>query len=116
MGRLSSMVKRKYGNKKVTVNGINFDSKREAFRYTILRARQDLGEISGLQLQVKFVLQDKFKKNGKTIREISYIADFVYIEDGKMIVEDSKGFRTKDYILKKKMFEYRYRDLTIREV
>lgn len=110
------MVKRKYGNKKVTIDGIKFDSKRESIRYKELKIMQEAGLISDLELQVKFVLQDKFKKNGKTIREISYVADFTYIENGKMIVEDSKGFKNQTYLLKKKMFEYRYRDLTIREV
>lgn len=105
----------KYGAKKTVVDGITFDSKREAQRYTELKWLERAGEIKDLELQKKFVLQPKYKKNGKTVREISYIADFVYTEDGKQIVEDCKGMRTAVYKLKKKIFEYQYPELSIRE-
>ena len=108
----------KYHSKKTTVHGITFDSKREAERYCELRLFQMAGKIKELKLQVQFVLQPSFKKNGKTIRAITYVADFEYydLQKGKYIVEDVKGYKTKEYQLKKKMFEYRYPDQTIVEI
>lgn len=98
----------KYKNKKVEYDGIKFDSIKEKNRYIGLKQLEKLGVIQNLQRQVKYELQPSFKLNGKTIRSITYIADFVYIQDGMEIVEDTKGFRTKDYLLKKKLFEYKY--------
>ena len=69
---------------------------------------EKLGIIKNLQRQVKYELQPSFKFNGKTIRSINYIADFVYIQDDIEIIEDVKGIRTKEYLLKKKMFIYKY--------
>ena len=59
-----------------------------------------------------------FKKGNKTYRKTCYIADFCYYDNelGKTIIEDTKGFKTDVYILKKKLFEYQNKDLTIREV
>lgn len=111
---------RKYGNKKITADGMTFDSKREYRRYCELKLLERGGYISDLKFQQKFVLipeqreestevyqkgKNKGKlKPGKVIeKECSYIADFVYTEDGKTVVEDTKGFRTKDYIIKRKM-------------
>lgn len=110
------MYRRKYGNKKVEYDGIKFDSKREMQRYCELKLLERAGEIKNLQLQPKFVLQESFKKNGKTHRAINYIADFMYEENDKIKVEDSKGFKTDVYAIKKKMFEYKYPELTITEV
>ena len=109
---------RKYKSKKTMVDGIEFDSKKEASRYTELKLLEKAGKISNLTLQHRFVLQPSFRKNGKTIREIAYIADFVYldVERCKNVVEDVKGYKTDVYQLKKKMFEYKYHDLTIVEV
>ena len=108
----------KYYSRKTTIYGITFDSKKEADRYCELRLLEMAGKIRELKRQVQFVLQPTFKKNGKTIRAITYVADFEYydIEKGKYIVEDVKGYKTKEYKLKKKMFEYRYPDQTIVEV
>lgn len=114
---------RKYGNKKYKVDGITFDSMREAHRYQELKALQKAGIIQELQLQVKFVLiptqreestevyksgKNKGKlKQGKIIeRECAYIADFVYLENGVLIVEDAKGMRTKEYVIKRKLMLY----------
>ena len=72
------------------------------------------GEISNLELQPKFLLQDTFKKNGKTYRKIEYIADFQYIENGKTIVEDVKGMQTDVFKLKHKIFEKVYPNLELR--
>lgn len=94
----------KYRAFKTTVGGITFDSGLEARRYTQLKILEAAGAIKNLILQPKFNLMDSFKYNGKTIRAIIYIADFMYEEDGKIIVEDVKGMRTKDYIIKSKLF------------
>lgn len=107
----------KYRAKKTEVDGIVFDSKREAARYVVLRDASAGGEISDLVLQPRFTLQPSFKKDGKTIRKIEYVADFQYVDgNGNVVVEDVKGMKTDVYRLKKKMFEYRYPNLTIREV
>lgn len=98
----------KYHNKKVIYDGIKFDSKKEKNRYIGLKQLERLGVIQNLQRQVKYELQPSFKLNGKTIRSITYIADFVYIQDNKEVIEDVKGIRTKEYLLKKKLFEYKY--------
>jgi hypothetical protein len=108
----------KYGSKKVLINGIVFDSKKEADRYCELKFLERAGKIKDISLQHKFELQPSFKKNGKTIRAITYIADFVYFDLERMVnvVEDVKGYKTKEYLLKKKLFEYKYPYLTIKEV
>jgi hypothetical protein len=105
----------KYRNKKVVRNGITYDSKKEADRHAVLRLLERAGKIRDLQRQVKFVLipaqyePDSVGlrggvKKGKLIeRECSYIADFVYEENGKKVVEDTKGFRTADYKIKRKL-------------
>lgn len=117
----------KYGSKKVEYNGMVFDSKRECRRYKELEIIQQLGLISELRRQVKFVLipaqrePDTIGKRGGKIkgelieREVSYIADFVYIENDKTVVEDAKGMRTPEYILKRKMMLYFY-GIRIKEV
>ena len=103
----------KYRSRKVTRNGITFDSAKEARRYGELLLLEKAGAIAKLEMQVKFVLipaqyETTYTKTGKEKqrcieRECSYIADFVYYEDGKMVVEDTKGFKTKDYIIKRKL-------------
>ena len=114
MGRTTS----KYHSKKVRVDGIEFDSKKEAKRYSELKLLERVGEIKELELQKVFELQPSFKKNGKTYRKTTYKADFYYFNNrtGKYIVEDVKGFKTEVYKLKKKMFEYKYNDLELREL
>lgn len=104
----------KYRNKKVIVDGEEFDSKKEGNRYKELRLLERAGEISNLELQPRFLLQDKFKKNGKIYRKIEYVADFKYIENGKTIVEDVKGIQTDVFKLKHKIFEKVYPDLELR--
>lgn len=117
----------KYGAKKVEYNGMVFDSKRECGRYKELEILQQIGAISELRTQVKFVLipaqreADTVGKRGGIIkgnlieREVSYIADFVYVENDKTVVEDAKGMRTPEYILKRKMMLYFY-GIRIKEV
>lgn len=112
----------KYKNKKITINGIKFDSKKEAHRYSELTLMQKAGEISKLQRQVEFELiptQREFipytTKTGKERlksrvieRPVKYIADFVYTDkNGQMVVEDTKGIKTKDYIIKRKLMLFK---------
>lgn len=108
----------KYHSKKVKVDGIEFDSKKEAKRYQELKILKSAGVIECLELQKVFELQPSFKKNGKTYRKITYKADFSYFdnEKGKYIIEDVKGFKTEVYKLKKKMFEYKFKDIEIKEI
>lgn len=119
----------KYHAKKVTVNGETFDSKKEYNRYCELSLLERAGAIADLQRQVKFVLipaqyekvwNDKKKQyqNGKCLeRECAYIADFVYtdLKTGLQTVEDTKGVKTKDYIIKRKLLLWRY-DIRVREI
>lgn len=103
------MLKRtKYGNKKTTVYGIEFDSRKEATRYCELRLLQEAGKISDLKLQVPFPVVI----NGKPC--FKYVADFTYTENGRPIVEDVKGMKTQVYRLKKKVVEALY-GFSIRE-
>ena len=88
---------------------------KEAERYVELSLLQRAGEISDLRLQVPFELVPKQKDTrGRVIREIKYVADFVYTENGKMVVEDVKGCKTKEYELKKKLMKY-FHDIEIKE-
>ncbi len=104
----------KYGNKKTVIDGIKFDSKAEARRYTELKVLERVGEITDLRLQPKYELQPKFKRGKKSIQAITYIADFEYREDGKLIAEDTKGVRTQVFTLKAKMFQFKYPDIELR--
>ena len=108
----------KYGNKKVETNGIIFDSVKEYRRYNELKLLEKAGVIKDLELQKKFLLQPSYTNTeGKHIREISYIADFYYFDNEKKcyVVEDTKGYLTDVYKLKKKLFEYKY-NLVIKEL
>lgn len=96
----------KYHAKKTTVDGIQFDSAKEAKRYEKLRDMQEAGEIQGLRLQVPFELLPSFECDGVKYRGMRYVADFVYYRDGKHVVEDCKGFKTAEYKLKKKLMAY----------
>lgn len=132
------MRRRKYGNTKVIMDGIQFDSKREAARYQELRLLERAGRISGLQTQVKYVLiptqrEASFevyksgpnkgrRKPGKVLEcECSYIADFVYDQDGDTVVEDVKGYRDPasagyaKFVIKRKLMLERY-GIRIKEV
>lgn len=104
----------KYRNKKVQVDMYVFDSIAESRRYKELKLLERAGKIQNLELQPHFLLQESFKKNGKTFRKIEYIADFKYIENGKIIVEDVKGIQTDVFKLKHKLFEKKYPDLELR--
>lgn len=106
----------KYHAKKVKLDGMVYDSKKEAKRAAVLEQQERYGLITNLQKQVTFELQPGYTNNqGKKIRPITYIADFVYNKDGKTIIEDTKGFRTDTYKVKKKIFEYKYPEYTFVE-
>ena len=100
----------KYGNRKTIIDGIVFDSAKEARRYQELVLLQRAGKISDLQRQVPFVLiPAQVDENGKVIeRPVRYVADFAYSEKGVYTVEDTKGVRTKEYIIKRKLLLWRY--------
>ena len=108
----------KYHSRKITVDGVSYDSKKEYNRYRELSMLEDAGIIHDLKRQVKFELlpSQRDLTTGKVIeRPVSYIADFVYFEGERLIVEDVKGIRTKDYILKRKMLLY-FHGIRIKEV
>lgn len=126
------MKRSKYSNRKTVVNGIEFDSQKEARRYQELRLLERSGKISNLRLQVKYVLiptqrtasfelyksgpKKGMRKSGKVLEnECAYIADFVYTQGGSEIVEDAKGMRTAVYRIKRKLMLERY-GIQIQEV
>lgn len=127
------MVYKKYHNIKTkTLDGIEFDSRKEARRWEELKLLERAKEISNLQRQVKYILIpaqyetfERYSKDGKRLkdgtrlveRETSYVADFVYTDmrTGETVVEDTKGFKTKDYILKRKMMLYIH-NIRIKEI
>lgn len=106
----------KYKNRKITINGETFDSRKEAHRYGELLLLQKAGVVFDIKRQVKYELIPSQRVNGKVVeRACTYVADFVYREDGKTVVEDTKGFRTKDYIIKRKLMLWVH-GIQIREV
>lgn len=107
----------KYKNRKVVVDGIEFDSQKEADYYAELKLLQKAGEIKEIELQPKFELLPGFKKNGRTFRAITYTADFkVTYADGHVEIIDVKGIKTEVFKLKRKIFEFQYPDLTLKIV
>lgn len=107
----------KYGAKKITHMGEKFDSIKECERWCELRLMERGKVIADLKRQVKFELLPAQKYMGETVeRPVSYIADFVYtdMKTGKTIVEDTKGFKTPEYRIKKKMMLY-FHGVQIRE-
>lgn len=121
--------KNKYNAHSVEYDGLKFDSQREALRYKELTFLVSDGIISNLKRQVKYVLIPAQRepstigprggvKPGKLLeKECSYIADFVYtvVETGETVVEDTKGFRTKDYLIKRKLMLFVY-GIKIKEI
>lgn len=114
-------MRNKFHAQKCVIDGIPFDSRKEARRYQELMLLIRAKQISNLRRQVKFVLIpaqyeffERYGKNGQELKpgkkliekECGYIADFVYEENGKEVVEDSKGMKTKDYIIKRKLMLY----------
>jgi hypothetical protein len=109
--------KSKYGNKKVIIDRIKFDSQKEANRYLYLNLLQKEGLISDLRLQVKYELQPSYQFDGRLVKPIIYTSDFSYYDckEKQVVIEDVKGYRTLVYKLKKKMFEYKY-GIEIKEI
>lgn len=105
---------RKYGNKKVTLDGIEFDSAKEARRYSELKLLERAGEISDLELQKEYeLIPNQRGADGKIIeRAVKYKADFVYKERGETVVEDVKGYRATNsvpyakFVIKRKLMLY----------
>lgn len=109
------MKRHKYGAKKTTIDGIVFDSKVEARYYVYLKTLKERKEIIDFELQPEYVLMDKFKCNGKIIREIKLKADFLVTRyDKSKIVVDVKGKPTPVAMLKRKLFMYKYPDLELK--
>lgn len=116
-------MKSKYHSKKIVRDGITFDSMKEYRRWVELSLLEKAGAIQELKRQVKFELlpaqyESNGKKRGKCLeRAVSYVADFVYIENGVNVVEDTKSVatKTKDYILKRKMMLY-FHGIRIKEI
>lgn len=107
----------KYKNKKIIVDSFTFDSNLEAKRYGELKLLLKSGIINNLTLQKEFLLQDKFKCNGKTERAIKYIADFYYTDkQGNKYAEDAKGFKTDVYNIKRKLFLFKYPHINFKEI
>ena len=103
--------KNKYRNRKSRcIHGHLHDSYREAVRCDELYLLQEGEVISQLKQQPRFVLQRGFRYKGKKIRNLCYIADFSYIEDGIVIIEDVKGLRTAVYKLKKKLLLHKFKN------
>jgi adenine-specific DNA glycosylase len=98
----------KYRNEKVEVDGEKFDSKREYARFQQLKLLERAGKISGLKRQVVFELAPALVINGKKKRALRYYADFLYLEQpgNQLVVEDSKGVRTKEFIIKQHLMKW----------
>ena len=106
----------KYHSKKTEVDGILFDSKAEARRYMDLAIMERCGVIKDLRLQVPFVLVKGEKwSDGRKHRDVVYKADFVYLDNGQIVVEDVKGFRTEAYRIKRELMKAVHH-IEIREV
>jgi hypothetical protein len=106
----------KYGNRKIIRDGIEFDSIKECQRYCELKLMQRAGVISDLKLQVPFELLPTQRIDGKVVEQaVKYIADFVYKQDGQTVAEDTKGYKTEKYIMKRKMMLF-FHGIRIREV
>lgn len=120
----------KYHNRKITVDGKTFDSRKEYRRYNELVLLERAGKIKNLETQKEFVLipaqYENFTRYGKKGQRLKdgrrciekacfYKADFVYTENGETVVEDTKGFKTKDYIIKRKLMLYIHK-IRIKEV
>ena len=107
----------KYHNRKIVREGETYDSVKEYRRAKELELLEKGGVIKDLKRQVRFeIIPSQRGEDGKVVeRAVTYVADFVYFEDGKLVVEDTKGFRTKDYIIKRKLMRYLL-GINIREV
>ena len=108
----------KYKAVKTEINGIVFDSKKEANYYSYLLALKEHGKIDNIKMQVEYLLQPAFiRENGEKVKNIKYYADFVVTyKNGTTEVIDVKGRRTKEYSIKRKMLLNRYPNINFIEV
>lgn len=108
----------KYGNKGTIVDGIKFSSQKEARRYMELKLLKQAGIVKGFEMQPRYLLQEAFRKNGKLIRAIYYVADFkVFWKDGSVTIEDVKGaYMTEVFKIKRKLWDFKYPDLELKIV
>lgn len=108
----------KYRNKPVVIDGIRFMSIKEGARYVELKHLMNQKEVTDVSLQPKFVLQDSFIDDmGKRHSKVTYIADFQYLDkEGKVHVEDVKGYRTDVYKLKVKLLLNKFHGFHFHEV
>lgn len=110
-------MKNKYRAKTVEIDGMRFDSVMEMSFYLHLIEKRTTGQIEAFKRQPKFVLQPAFTKNGKKYQAITYVADFdVTYPDGRREIIDVKGMQTQQGMLRVKMFNYHYPDLTLKLV
>ena len=106
----------KYRNVKTEVDGIKFDSKKEARTYAGLKLAEKMGEIEHLKLQPNFLLiGPQLREDGTAERRLKYIADFEYFQAGRRVVVDCKGMKTPDYIIKRKLLLFVH-GITVKEV
>jgi len=111
-GKVRKKKRSKFGNVKEEIDGVTFDSGMEGFRYLELKQLQDCELIQDLDIHPKFELQPGFETpSGEKFRAVTYEADFSYICDGRLIVEDVKGYETDVFKLKEKLFRYKYPDV-----
>lgn len=102
---------RKYGNKKVTIDGHKFDSKMEADYYYHLKVAKDKNEIRDFNVHTKVTLQPAFRFKGKAVSAITYTPDFiVYHHNGEVDYVDVKGVKTNEFRIKEKMFKFQLKD------
>lgn len=115
---VSGITENKYHSRKVTLDGITFPSQKEANKYAELKLLQMAGEVTKLEMQPEFILQEGYRdSNGKWHRPIKYRADFkVSYRGGRVEVIETKGFRTEAYRMKKKMFLARYPEMNFVEI
>jgi Protein of unknown function (DUF1064) len=107
----------KYKNKKIEIDGLVFDSQAEARYYTYLSDLMQKGVVTKIVPQPRYLLQESFRKNGILFRKIEYVADFaVQYEDGRSEVVDVKGMETTDFKIKRKLFEKKYPELSLKVV
>lgn len=107
----------KYRNTRVTRGEITFDSESEAKRYVRLKAYEEAGHISDLQVHPTYELLPAFTdRYGKKQRAVIYEGDFAYVQDGVQVVEDVKGKETEAFKLKRKLFLARYPDIDLRVI
>ncbi len=105
----------KYNAVKTKLDGHTFDSKAEARRYSELVLMQKAGTIEYLAVHPRYLLQEKFTDaRGKKHRAINYVADFHYVENAQLIVEDAKGYRSEVFRIKQKLFCKRYPEIDLR--